>query len=256
MMREWLYGRNPVYETLRAARRNFFNLHVAQGAEEKGILTEILNLCRRKKIPIRPMRRDWFDGLGTQDHQGVALESSAYPYGSLDQILTLAGQREEPPFVLMLDTLQDPQNLGSLLRTAEAVGVHGVCLPLRRTATVTPAVVSRSSGASEHLLIMQSNLAQSIASLKEAGAWVIGLEKSSAAIPISQARLDGALVVVVGSEGGGMRQLVRNSCDILIQLPMRGQVSSLNASVAGSVVLYKVWESRGFLKDKTIDAHS
>jgi len=245
-MREWIYGRNPVYETLRAARRNFFQFHVAQGIDEQGTVTDILTLCQSKKIPVRQMKRDWFDSLGVSDHQSVALEVSAYPYRSVDEMLALARQQSELPFLLILDTLQDPQNLGGLLRTAEAVGVHGVCLPLRRTATVTPAVVNRSSGASEHLLITQANLAQTMTILKEEGLWVIGLEKSTEAIRLDQARLDGALAIVVGSEGGGMRQLVRNSCDMLVQLPMRGQVSSLNASIAGSVVLYKVWERRGF----------
>jgi 23S rRNA (guanosine2251-2'-O)-methyltransferase len=245
-MREWIYGRNPVYETLRAARRNFFQLCIAQGNDGQGTLQNTLTLCQKKKIPVRQMTKDWFDSLGVSDHQGVALETSGYPYQSLDQMLELARQCSEPPLILILDTLQDPQNLGGLLRTAEAVGVHGICLPLRRTATVTPAVVNRSSGASEHLLITQANLAQTITLLKQEGLWIIGLEKSSEAIRLDQARLDGALAVVVGSEGTGMRQLVRNSCDLLVQLPMRGKVSSLNASIAGSIVLYKVWERRGF----------
>ena len=245
-MREWIYGRNPVHETLRAARRNFFQLNIAQGVIEKNILQEILTLCHSKKIPIRQVQRAWFDTLKTQDHQGVALETSAYPYQTIDDSLILAYQRQEPPFLLILDALQDPQNLGSLLRTAEAVGVHGVCLPLRQTATVTPAVVSSSSGASEHLLVVQANLAQTMSLLKQKGIWIVGLEKSLEAQSLSQVRLDGPMAVVIGSEGSGMRQLVRKSCDILLQIPMRGQVESLNASVAGSVVLYKIWEVRGF----------
>jgi 23S rRNA (guanosine2251-2'-O)-methyltransferase len=245
-MREWLYGRNPVHETLRAGRRNFFQLHLAAGNEDDKVLNEIIKLCRDKKIPTRTVTKDWFHTLTVSDHQGVALEVSAYPYRPLDEMLTLAHQRNEQPLILILDTLQDPQNLGGLLRTAEAVGVHGVCLPLRRTATVTPAVVNRSSGASEHLLITQANLAQTITRLKEEGVWIIGLEKSLHADRIDRARLDGPLAIVVGSEGSGMRDLIRKSCDLLIQLPMRGQIESLNASIAGSVVLYKVWEKRGF----------
>lgn len=245
-MREWIYGRNPVHETLRAARRNFFQLNVAQGNDGQGALKEILSLCQSKKISVRTMNKEWFESLRVSDHQGIALEVSAYPYQSIADILGLAKQRNEPPLVLILDTLQDPQNLGGLLRTAEAVGVHGVVLPLRRTVTVTPAVVNRSSGASEHLLISQANLAQTITQLKDDGLWVIGLEHSAEAVRLDQARLDGPLAVIVGSEGSGMRQLVRNSCDLLVQLPMRGHVSSLNASIAGSVVLYKIWERRGF----------
>jgi 23S rRNA (guanosine2251-2'-O)-methyltransferase len=245
-MREWIYGRNPVYETLRAARRNFFQLNVVQGNDGQGGIREIISLCQSKKIPVRWIHKDWFETLKVSDHQGVALEVSAYPYHSMREILDLAKRRNEPPLLLILDTLQDPQNLGGLLRTAEAVGVHGVLLPLRRTVTVTPTVVNRSSGASEHLLICQANLAQAITFLKEAGLWVIGLERSADAVRLDQARLDGPVAVVVGSEGSGMRQLVRSSCDMLIQLPMRGKVGTLNASIAGSVVLYKIWERRGF----------
>lgn len=245
-MREWIYGRNPVYETLRAGRRNVFQLHLAQGVEVQGVLNELVKFCRQKKITIRSTPKEWFNTLGVQDHQGVALEVSGYPYRPLDEMLALAHERQELPLILILDTLQDPQNLGGLLRTAEAAGVHGVCLPLRRTATVTPAVVNRSSGASEHLLITQANLSQTITHLKDAGLWIVGLEKSSDALRLDQARLDGALAIVVGSEGSGMRDLIRRSCDLLVQLPMRGNVGSLNASIAGSIVLYKVWENRGF----------
>ena len=255
-MREWIYGRNPVLEALRAGRRTFFQLQVAQRVEEKGALSDILKLCRTKKIVIQNTKRDWFESLGVSDHQGVALETSGYPYTSLEEILIFGRQKNEPHLVLILDTLQDPQNLGSLLRTAESVGVHGVCLPFRRTATVTPAVVNRSSGASEHLLITQANLAQTIERLKENGLWVIGLDRSEEAVMVNVARLDGPVAVVIGNEGSGMRRLVRTSCDLLVQLPMRGHVSSLNASVAGSVILYRIWETRGFSMGKTIDAHS
>ncbi|MFN2152594.1 MAG: 23S rRNA (guanosine(2251)-2'-O)-methyltransferase RlmB, partial [Anaerolineales bacterium] len=139
---------------------------------------------------------------------------------------------------------QDPQNLGTLLRTAEAVGVHGVVIPLARTAQVTPAVVNASSGASEHLLIAQANLSQVISTLKEEGLWIIGLEGSAEASTASQIRLDGPLGLVVGSEGEGMRRLVRESCDLLLQLPMRGQIESLNAAVAGSIALYLAMQAR------------
>jgi 23S rRNA (guanosine2251-2'-O)-methyltransferase len=143
-----------------------------------------------------------------------------------------------------LDTLQDPQNLGTLLRTAEAVGVHGVILPKARTALVTPAVVNASSGASEHLLITQSNLSQAMAVLKEAGVWIVGLDGSPDASEPDQIRLDGPLGLVVGSEGEGMRRLVRNSCDLLLRLPMRGCIESLNAAVAGSIALYLTLQAR------------
>lgn len=244
-MKEWIVGRNPVYEALRARRRQAFRLLVAEGSREKGRLREAEELARAQKIPVSQANRRQLDSLG-DGNQGVALEVSGYPYSDLTTILTGASWRGEPPFLLILDTLQDPQNLGTLLRTSEIVGVHGVLLPFRRTATVTPAVVSASSGASEHLLIAQTNLAQAIAVLKEQDVWVIGLESGSGAQPPQDVRLDGALALVVGNEGEGMRSLVRDSCDLLLRLPMRGQLDSMNAAVAGSIALYLAWQARGF----------
>ena len=242
-MKEWIVGRNPVYEVMSAGRREAFRLQVARGVEEKGRLVDILNLAQKKRLPIERVDRAQLNPYG-ENHQGIAVEVSGYPYMALQDILDLAQLRQEPLFVLILDVIQDPQNLGTLLRTAEAVGVHGVLMPLRRAAEVTPAVVRASAGASEHLLVVQSNLAQAITSLKEAGAWVIGLEGSAGSIPVEQARLDGALALVVGNEGEGLRDLVAKSCDLLVSLPMVGKVESLNAAVAGSVVLYLALQSR------------
>jgi len=244
-VREILTGRNPVYEALRADRRQGFRLLIAEGIQEKGRVGEILQLCAARKIPCERVQRSRLDNLDTH-HQGVALVASGYPYADLTDMLDLAVQRKEPPFLLILDTLQDPQNLGTLLRTAEAVGVHGVLLPLRHTVTVTPAVVHASSGASEHLLIAQANLAQSIETLKSEDVWVIGLESSAAGAEADRLRLDGSLALVVGSEAEGMRPLVRESCDGLLRLAMRGKVDSLNASVAGSIALYLAWQARHF----------
>jgi 23S rRNA (guanosine2251-2'-O)-methyltransferase len=242
-MKEFIYSRNAVYETLRARRRQVFQLLVAEGLKEKGRLNEILALAKQYKVPVKREPRQKLDSIHHQ-HQGVVLQVSGYPYQDLSDILELAAQRQDPPFVLLLDTLQDPQNLGTLLRTAEAVGVHGVVIPLARTVQVTPAVVNASSGASEHLLIAQSNLSQAITTLKAEGLWIVGLEGSSEASTPSQIRLDGPLGLVVGSEGGGMRRLVRESCDLLLQLPMRGQIESLNAAVAGSIALYLALQAR------------
>jgi 23S rRNA (guanosine2251-2'-O)-methyltransferase len=244
-MREWILGRNPVYETLQARRRQAFRLQIAEGVQEKGHLGEALKLCAQRKVPVERVSRRLLDSLG-DGHQGVALETSAYPYSELSAMFNLAERRAEPPFFLVLDALQDPQNLGTLLRTAEVVGVHGVLLPYRRTATVTPAVVGASSGASEHLLIAQANLAQAIATLKGQDVWVIGLESGPEAQPPEKIRLDGALALVVGNEGQGMRLLVRESCDMLLRLPMRGRIDSMNAAVAGSIGLYLAWQARNF----------
>jgi 23S rRNA (guanosine2251-2'-O)-methyltransferase len=244
-MREWISGRNPVYEVLRAGRRHAFHLQIVQGAQEKGRLEEILRICRQRNLPVEHVPRGQLDA-SSPNNQGVALEVSGYPYSDLSDMLALAEERGEPPLLLVLDTMQDPQNLGTLLRTAEVVGVHGVLLPLRHTVTVTPAVVHASSGASEHLLIAQANLAQALETLKQENVWVVGLEGSPQAQTPDQVRLDGPLALVVGSEGEGMRALVRSSCDLLLCLPMRGQIESLNAAVAGSVALYLVWQARGW----------
>jgi 23S rRNA (guanosine2251-2'-O)-methyltransferase len=242
-MHELLYGRNAVYETLRSGRRPVFRLLVAEGAQEKGRLAEILALSVSRKLSIERVPRPRLDKINP-GHQGVVLETSGYPYGSLSDLLEVARQTTLPPLFLILDTLQDPQNLGTLLRTAEAVGVGGALLPLKQTVTVTPAVVNASSGASEHLLIAQANLAQAMRALQEARVWVVGLDAGEEARPPEQVHLGGSLALVVGGEGSGMRPLVRKSCDQLLRLPMQGKVESLNAAVAGSIALYLAWQAR------------
>lgn len=236
-MKETIYGRNAVYETLNAARRQGFRLEIAEGAQPKGRLNDILTLARQRKIPITFVPRQKLERLNA-NHQGVALEASGYPYSALPDMLDLAHSRHEPLFILLLDALNDPQNFGTLIRTAEAVGVHGIIIPLARTVEVTPAAVNASSGASEHMLIAQANLHQSISELKDAGAWIVGLEGGQNAQGVDRVRLDGALGLVVGSEGEGMRPLTAKSCDVLMRLPMTGKIESLNAAVAGSVALY------------------
>jgi 23S rRNA (guanosine2251-2'-O)-methyltransferase len=243
-MKEWITGRNPVYEVLGARRRDIFRLQVAQGAEERGRLQDIVKMAGEQGVPVTRVDRQGLDRL-SEGHQGVALETGEYPYAGLQDILALAQERSEPLFVLVLDLIQNPQNLGTLLRTAEAVGVHGVVIPLARAAGVTPAVVHASVGASEHLFVAQANLALALEEMKqEADAWVIGLEGGAEAQPYDQVRLDGALALVVGNEGEGMRQLVRAHCDVVTSLPMKGQIESLNAAVAGSILLYRALEAR------------
>ena len=252
-MSEWIVGRNPVYEVLRAGRRALHELRAARGMEDDERVQQVLDLARSRAVKTSYVDRRQLDGLG-ENHQGLALQTGPYPYGEIRDILGRARERGEPPFVLMLDVLKDPQNVGTLIRTAESVGVHGIVLPYRRTATVTPAVVSASSGACEHMLVTQANLAQTMAHLKEEGCWVVGLEKGNAAQPPGEIDLTGSIAVVVGSEGSGMRRLVKSSCDFLMALPMRGRIDSLNASVAGSIALYLVWQARGFTGAEFLDS--
>ncbi len=246
-MKEWIYGRNPVYEVLRAGRRQVNRMWVAQGIEQKGNLVSAIKLARKRGVVVENPPRRQFDRFG-KNNQGVAIETNEYQYSELADIFTAAERTGRQPFILILDALQDPQNLGTLLRTAEAVGVHGVILPHRRTATITPSVVTASSGASEHLLVVQFNLAQAIAALKDNDIWVAGLEGGTEAQTPDQLNLSGPLALVVGNEGKGMRRLVRDSCDLLMRLPMRGQVESLNAAAAGSIALYLAWSARGYDK--------
>jgi 23S rRNA (guanosine2251-2'-O)-methyltransferase len=242
-MKEFIYSRNAVYETLRAKRRQVFSIEIAEGALEKGKIEQIIKLAREQKIKISKVPRGRLDKIH-ENHQGVIAEVGAYPYVNVIDILERARQKSELPFVLILDSLQDPQNFGTLLRTAEAVGIHGIVIPLARTVEVTPAVVNASSGASEHLLIAQSNLSQAIDALKDAETWIAGLDQHGVQVEAGSRHLRGAVGLVVGSEGEGLHELTRKKCDILLKLPMRGEIESLNAAVAGSVALYLAYLAR------------
>ena len=243
-MKEFIYSRNAVYEALRAKRREVFKILVAEGAQEKGHLKEILDFAKQRHIPVERVPRGRLDKVH-QNHQSVVAEVSEYKYSDLIEILDHARLKNEQPFILLLDALNDPQNFGTLLRTAEVVGVHGVVIPLAHTVEVTPAVVNASSGASEHLRVARSNLAQAIDALKEENVWVVGLDQNGETIgEKTQRHLTGAVGLVVGSEGEGIRQLTRAKCDIILQLPMRGEIESLNAAVAGSVALYLAYLTR------------
>jgi 23S rRNA (guanosine2251-2'-O)-methyltransferase len=240
-----LYGRHAVRESLRAGRRKPQQVMLAEGIRQTEVVGQIVSLAKQAGVPVNRTERRHLDHLGDVNHQGVALETSEYPYSSLDDVLAAGQSRHETSLLLLLDLLQDPQNAGSLLRTAEAVGVHGVVIQRRRAVSITPAVVRASAGAVEHLLIAQvTNLVDAIGRLKAHDVWVAGLEGMSGAQQYDQANLTGPLAVVVGSEGEGLRRLVRERCDFLLRLPMLGQVSSLNAAVAGSVVLYEALRQR------------
>jgi 23S rRNA (guanosine2251-2'-O)-methyltransferase len=245
-MKEHLYGRNPIYECLRAARRTVFQVSIASGAQEKGILAATLKLARQRRVSVQQVDRRRLDNLSKNvNHQGIVAEVSGYPYAGIEAMFHLAQERGEAPWLLLLDCLQDPQNLGTLLRTAEIIGVHGIVIPDRRAAAITPSVASASSGASEHLLVAQvTNLVRTMQAIKEKDVWIAGLEDEPGAELLWQARLDGPLALVVGSEGAGMRRLVKETCDLKIRLPMVGQINSLNAAVAGSIALYEIAHQR------------
>jgi 23S rRNA (guanosine2251-2'-O)-methyltransferase len=244
-MIDLLYGRRPVYEVLRAGRRRVYGLTLAEGVQEReAIVDQIVSLARANGVPLARTPRREMDQV-VSNHQGVVAEASPYPYVDLEEMLVHSADQNTPALFLLLDLLQDPQNVGSLLRTAEAVGVHGVVIPRRRAVGITPAVVSASAGAVEHLRVAQiTNLARTIDELKRHDIWVAGLEAGADAGLVDQADLRGPLALVVGSEGRGLRRLVREKCDFSVRLPMRGRVASLNAAVAGSVALYEVDRQR------------
>lgn len=244
MVKEFIYSRNAVYETLRAGRRQVFRIQIAEGVQERGHLADALKLAKERRVPVERVPRTRLDKIH-QNHQGMVAEVSGYPYADLLEILEHARQQREPLFVLLIDSLQDPQNFGTLLRTAESTGVHGVVIPLAHTVEVTPAVVNASSGASEHLHVTRYNLSQAMDALKDVDGWIVGLDQNGEVIGAKTERyLRGALGLVVGSEGEGLRQLVRSKCDIVLRLPMQGKVESLNAAVAGSVALYLAYLAR------------
>ena len=245
-MGEILYGRQPLREALRAGRRQVYRLFLAEGVRRRGIVAQVLALAEQAGVPVQVVQRAEIERLsGGVHHQGLAAEVSDYPYLDLHDLLDRLQTAAEPPLFLLLDHVQDPQNLGSMLRTAEAGGVQGVVLPRRRAAGVTPAAVRASAGAAEHIAVAQvTNLARAMATLKEAGVWLVGLEALPQAVLYSQADLSGPLGLVVGSEGQGLARLVRDSCDFLIRLPLRGRVGSLNAAVAGAIALYEALRQR------------
>lgn len=239
-MSDVLYGRNAVREALRAKRRTFQRLLVSAGAQETGTLGEVVKLAEAAEVPVERIDRHDLDRqLRQVNHQGVALECSDYPYVELEECLELADTRGEAAFLLLLDHLQDPQNVGTLLRTAEAVGCHGVVIPGRRAAEITPAVVNASSGATEHLnIVVVTNLARTIEEVQRAGVWVVGVEDDERAQFYDEADLDMPLALVLGAEGTGLARLTRERCDFLVKLPMYGKIDSLNVAVAGSILLY------------------
>ncbi|HHY57715.1 MAG TPA: 23S rRNA (guanosine(2251)-2'-O)-methyltransferase RlmB [Chloroflexi bacterium] len=251
-MSELLYGRHAVHEALRAGRRRIYRLWVEGKQDDaplpkEGPVAAIAALALSARIATRTIRGGLFDRLRSEhvNAQGVALEVDEYPYVEVESCLATARKVGEPPLLLILDHLQDPQNLGTLIRTAEAMGVHGVLIPDRRAARVTPAVSNASAGAVEHLAVAQVvNINRTIDELKQRNVWVAGLDSDPQTPPLARARLDGGLAVVVGSEGEGLSRLTREKCDFLVRLPMFGRVDSLNAAVAGSIVLYAARQAR------------
>jgi 23S rRNA (guanosine2251-2'-O)-methyltransferase len=216
-------------------------IYYVQG-ERTGGAGEIIRLAREMGVPVQGVDRVRLDNLaGGLRHQGIVAYTAAREYADIEDILDGAG---DAPFLLLLDEINDPHNLGAILRTAEAAGVNGVVIPKRRSVSLTPAVARVSAGAVEYVPVARvSNLVQTIGLLKERGLWVVGADAGAADLHW-KARLDGPLALVVGGEDKGLGRLVREKCDLLVRLPMLGRIGSLNASVAAAVMLYEVVRQR------------
>lgn len=241
MASDLLYGRNAVLESLRAGRRNHRTLRVLDSIQRDERIDEIVGRAGQQGVEIVRTSRDEIDRIAPRGNQGVLLETSGYPY------VTPADDDPAPDaIILALDELEDPRNAGSLMRTAEAAGVSGVIFPERRSVEVTPAVVNASSGAAEHLQIWQEkNLARWLQRASDLGYWIIGLDAGEDSENLFDADLPLPAVLVVGSEGRGLRRLTRERCDLLVRIPMYGSIESLNAAAAGSIALYHLREYGG-----------
>ncbi len=245
MPHELLFRRNAVRECLVAGRRKVYRLIVARDGD-LAEAQDILNEARRHKILIEEADKKQLNiATHGEPHQNVALEVGPYPYADLADLVERARERREDPLIVLLDLVQDPRNVGALLRTAEAMGVHGIVIQERRGCEITPTVVTTSAGASEHLLVAQvTNLVEAMRWLGKQDVWLAGLGLGVETQAIDTVDLNRPLGLVIGNEGGGLRRLVRDRCDMMLNLRMFGRVQSLNAAVAGSLALYLARRAR------------
>lgn len=244
MKAEILYGFHPVYEALRAGRRTFYKIYISKQKPNKR--TEGIRLtAARKKLPIEQLSPDKLQAIaGNASHQGIAASVNAYPLGDVGDILKSVLSNGRSPFLLLLDHIVDPHNLGAIIRTALCAGVDGVIIPKDRAAYPSPAVSKISSGALEHMCVAQvNNMVRCVQSLKERDVWIAGLDPN-ARQAIYGAPLTGALGLVIGGEEKGLRPLVKKTCDFLISIPQHATLGSLNASVAGAIAMYESYRQR------------
>lgn len=238
-----LVGRNAVTEALKSGR-GINKLWIASGDRE-GSVAEIAALAKERGIVMQYVERAKIESFaGGHRHQGVLAYVAPVPYAELDDILKAAEEKGEAPFLVLLDELEDPHNLGALLRTADATGVHGILIPKRRSVSLNATVAKTSAGAVEYVPVARiGNIAQTLKKLKEKGFWVAGADMDGEKA-YYEADLTGPLVLVVGSEGRGMSRLTKEACDFIVSMPMVGRINSLNASVAGSILMYESMRQR------------
>lgn len=238
-----IIGRNPIIEVLKAGRE-IDTLYVAKGERQQGSVGKIISMCRDLGITVKDTDSKKLDYMcGHANHQGVIARVAMHSYSTIDDIFTKAEEKGEAPFIIICDEIEDPHNLGAIIRTAECAGAHGIIVPKRRNATLSFTVAKTAAGALEYMPVARvSNLASAIDELKERGVWVYGTDMKGE--PWCQTDLKGAVALVIGSEGTGMGRLVREKCDFILSLPMKGRINSLNASVAAGIVMYEVSRQR------------
>lgn len=237
-----IIGRNAVLEALRSERA-IDTLLVAKG-ERNGSIGRIIADCRNRGAVIKEVDKRKLDFLcGGGNHQGVAAYAASHEYAELEDIFSLAKERDENPFIIICDELEDPHNLGAIIRTAECAGAHGIIIPKRRSVSLTWAVSKASAGALEYMPVARvTNLAAAIDELKERGVWIYSADMDGK--PFFETDFSGALGLVIGSEGNGVGKLIREKSDFIVSLPMKGKINSLNASVAAGILMYEVARQR------------
>ena len=239
---DFVIGRNSVTEVLKAGR-SVNKIFVANGSNNQ----KIIELAKNSKIVTEFVERSKLDKLcNGANHQGVIAQVAAIQYSTVEEILEIAASKNEPSFIILLDELEDPHNFGAILRTADAVGVHGVIIPKRRSVSLNSTVAKTSAGAMEYVKVAQvTNVAQTLKNLREENLKIVGGDMTGENL-FSNVDLTGGIVLVIGNEGKGIRRLTKENCDVLIKIPMRGKINSLNASVAGAVLMYEVFRQRNF----------
>jgi 23S rRNA (guanosine2251-2'-O)-methyltransferase len=242
MNQDYIIGKNPVIEALKS-NRDINKILIAEGSQ-RGQMQQITQLAKEAHVIVQFVPKKKIDQVTDGNHQGVLAYVAAYQYAELDDLFTAAEKKNEPPFFLLLDEIEDPHNLGSVMRTADAVGAHGIIIPKRRAVGLTATVAKASTGAIEHIPVVRvTNMARTIDELKDRGVWIAGTDATGSE---DYRRMDGTipLGLVIGSEGKGMGRLIREKCDFLIHLPMAGKVTSLNASVAAAILMYEIYRKR------------
>mgnify|MGYP003571342678 CR=1 FL=1 len=238
-----IFGKNSVTEALKSGRS--INKIFLQADNKSDFTKKIFAQAKENKIVVEFVNRAKLDKIcGGKNHQGVIAFVAPVEYSTLEEILQLATEKNQPPFIILLDELEDPHNFGAILRTADAVGVHGVIIPKRRSVSLNSTVAKTSSGAAEYVKVAQvTNVAETLKKLRDLDLKIVGSD-ISAEKNFNDADLTGGIVLVIGSEGKGMRRLTKENCDLLVKIPMCGKINSLNASVAAAVLMYEIFNQR------------